>query len=197
MATAEATALTKAESTRLAKCEQTIETGLSSFIDVGNALAEIRDDKLHKATHSTFVEYIRDRWHMEKSHAYRLIDAASVVETSPMGDKITNERIARELKDVPPKQHRAVLKAASEDGAPTAASVRDAISTLPAMGSKNGHAGKPEKPPKSGKERVSPESRKDAQAAFGKLVRALDRMGISESLDKELAAILRAIKSAK
>lgn len=40
----------------LASCEQRIERGLKTFIDVGQALAEIRDSRLYKGTHETFED---------------------------------------------------------------------------------------------------------------------------------------------
>lgn len=122
--------LNKTEITRLAKCEATIEAGLSSFIDVGNALAEVRDEKLHRATHTNFKDYVRERWNIEGSYAFRLIKAAETVAESPVGHSIPNERIARELADVPPKAHRKVMAEASKDGAPTAATVREAAASL-------------------------------------------------------------------
>ncbi len=43
-------------------------------------------------------EYCRVRWDINRAHAYRLIDAAQVIDNlSPMGDKPTTERQAREL----------------------------------------------------------------------------------------------------
>jgi len=47
----------------------------------------------------------------------------------------------------------------------------------------------------SGKETVKPVDRKEALAAFGKLVRLLDKMKISANVDGELKTILQAIKA--
>lgn len=82
---------------RLSKCEATIERGLSTFIDVGNAIREIRDERLYRDSYVTFEDYCRQRWEWGRSHAYRHIEAAETAEAvSPMGD-IGNERHAREL----------------------------------------------------------------------------------------------------
>ena len=83
------TPLTAIETTKLNALERDIELGLKTFIKVGNALLEIRDGWLYRATHATFEEYCIERWGFKKSQAYRLIDAAEVVRhLSPIGDSI-------------------------------------------------------------------------------------------------------------
>jgi hypothetical protein len=75
------------ERSRLVECEAVIKTGLNTFTEVGNALAEIRDSRLYREQFDTFEAYCRDRWGMERAHAYRLVDAAKVVNLlSPIGD---------------------------------------------------------------------------------------------------------------
>lgn len=64
----------------LADHEATIERGLKTFVDVGNALAAIRDGKLYKADHATFEDYCKERWGWTRVRAYQLIDAAAVVD---------------------------------------------------------------------------------------------------------------------
>ncbi|WP_306356647.1 MULTISPECIES: hypothetical protein [unclassified Nocardia] len=54
---------------------------------------------MYRETHATFEDYIADRWQMERTYAYRLMDAAAIAEPIvmlPMGNKI-NERQTREL----------------------------------------------------------------------------------------------------
>lgn len=108
----------------LASCEQRIERGLKTFIDVGQALAEIRDSRLYKGTHDTFESYLEGRWGMSRAHAYRMISAAEVV--SPIGDiegpKPTNEGQARALAAVPEPERAEVWREAVDrtDGKPTA-----------------------------------------------------------------------------
>lgn len=87
--------------TRLQQAEEAIEQGLASYREAGKALQDIRDQELYKQAYSTFEEYVKVRWHWERAHAYRLIDASQVaINLSPMGD-ITNERQARELTKLP------------------------------------------------------------------------------------------------
>jgi SAM-dependent methyltransferase len=93
-------ALLPVERDRLAELERVVEQGLQTFVDVGHALAEIRDARLYRATHATFEDYLRSRWDMSRPQGYRLIEAAEVVDlVSPIGDIAppANEAQAREL----------------------------------------------------------------------------------------------------
>ena len=69
------------EAVSLADCETTIERGRRSFIDVGNALATIRDEKLYRVTHGTFEAYCKQRWQIGRNYANKQIAAAKVVKT--------------------------------------------------------------------------------------------------------------------
>lgn len=79
---------------RLGHLESIIDRGIATFMEVGQALAEIRDTRLYRATHGTFESYCRDRFGFSRAHGYRLIRAATLAEMSPVGD-IQNERQAR------------------------------------------------------------------------------------------------------
>ncbi len=39
---------------------------VQTFYEVGNALLQIRDERLYRQTHSTFEEYCREKW--SKNH---------------------------------------------------------------------------------------------------------------------------------
>ena len=73
-------ALTLAEISRFHELEQVVETGLTVFVKVGNALLEIRDSHLYRQQFPTFEAYCRERWGMARRTAYQLIDAAEVIE---------------------------------------------------------------------------------------------------------------------
>lgn len=81
----------------LAECEEVIERGRLTFLEVGSALAAIRDGRLYQNTHATFEAYCRERWGMSRQHAYRQIAAARRAALSPMGDMPSNERQVRRL----------------------------------------------------------------------------------------------------
>lgn len=117
------------ESRTLERLESIIESGLKTFIEVGNALLEIRDSRLYRQTSSTFEEYCRERWKMSRPQAYRLIDAATVVQNlSPLGDIPTNERQVRPLTKLEPEQQHEAWNAAIElNPKPTAAQVQEAV----------------------------------------------------------------------
>src|SRR5262245_43866722 len=90
-------ALERADAARLAELEAVVERGLATFVDVGQALIEIRESRLYREQHDTFEKYLHFRWGMSRSSGYRFIDAARVAElVSPIGD-IENEAHAREL----------------------------------------------------------------------------------------------------
>lgn len=128
--------LTAAESAELAKAEQTIERGLATFVEVGDALAYIRDEQLYRASHGTFEAYCLDRWGMERRRAYQLIDAAEINEmcTTVHAAPISNERQARplaKLKAKPAEVAEAWGNAVQASGGkPTAADVADAVAEL-------------------------------------------------------------------
>src|SRR6266540_534193 len=71
--------IAKRERGRLVELEGVIRHGLSTFIEVGNALMEIRDSKLYRATHKTFDDYCRERWGFSDSRGRQLISAAKAV----------------------------------------------------------------------------------------------------------------------
>jgi hypothetical protein len=120
--------LTREEAIALHDCEERIERGLKTFLEVGRALALIRDSRLYRETHETFEDYAVQRWSLSRAHAYRMIAAAEVV--SPMGDIAeppTNERQVRELAKVPEAERADVWAETLErtNGKPTAAAVAE------------------------------------------------------------------------
>lgn len=85
---------------RLAHLEAVIKKYRQDFYSVGKALTEIRDARhYHKLSFKSFESYLRLRWDMGRSHAYRLIDAFCVIDNlSPIGEILPkNEAQARPL----------------------------------------------------------------------------------------------------
>jgi hypothetical protein len=70
--------LTAADVDRLGELEAIVERGRETFIEVGNALRAIRDERLYRQTHARFEDYLRQRWDMSRSRGYQMIDAANV-----------------------------------------------------------------------------------------------------------------------
>jgi hypothetical protein len=122
---------------RLADLEAVIERGLGTFVEVGEALEEIRGSRLYRETHPTFEAYCRDRWGFTRQHAARLMDAAEVAhvlpELSPIG---VNEAQARELAPLLRTEGPgAVVEAWAEangrtNGKPTARVIREVVAQV-------------------------------------------------------------------
>lgn len=125
-----------APSVALAALEARIEHGLATFVQVGEALLEIRDRRLYReAGFAEFDAYCRARWGWQRARSYRLMDGAKVVRVlSPIGDTPTNEAQARELvpvlRDEGPEAVAEVWEQAQEaapNGKVTAEVVRDVV----------------------------------------------------------------------
>lgn len=121
------------EAKRLSELEDVIEHGVTTFVEVGAALAEIRDSKLYRASHDTFEAYCKERWGMSKPRAYQLIEAATTVETvSTIVDLPLpqNEAQVRPLSRLKPEQQREAWQEAvktAPDGKVTAAHVERTV----------------------------------------------------------------------
>ncbi|MCC7334055.1 MAG: hypothetical protein IT422_03100 [Pirellulaceae bacterium] len=90
--------LSNSERAALASLESKIDAGIKAFFELGESLRLIRDERLYRASHSTFDAYCQDRWGFGRRHCNRLIEAALVYEkVGPMGPKPTGERQCRPL----------------------------------------------------------------------------------------------------
>ena len=107
--------MTAAETDRLVELEHTVERGLQTFVEVGQALAEIRERKLYRASHDTFERYCRERWGFTRQRARQFIDAAAVtiIVVKAGLPAPTNEAQAREL--VPLRRRPGELETAWRD----------------------------------------------------------------------------------
>jgi N6-adenosine-specific RNA methylase IME4 len=81
----------------LAELEAVVESGLPRFIEVGLALAEIRDRRLyHDAGFANFEDYCQERWGWSRVRAHQLIKGARyALEVSGKTLTIVNESQAR------------------------------------------------------------------------------------------------------
>ncbi len=98
------------ESQTLEQCEAVIERGLRTFVDVGNALLEIRDGRLYRGEYKNFTAYCQERWGFVRQQADRLIGASQVVQNlTPIGVVLPEvESQARPLTRLEPEQQREV-----------------------------------------------------------------------------------------
>lgn len=109
-------ALTRPESARLIELENKIDKGEKTFVEIGLALSEIRDQRLYRTTHPTFEDYCRAKWNFTRQHGNQIIDAAVTVKSLPEGLEtiVSNLSQARALVKVPVVERATVLKAAQK-----------------------------------------------------------------------------------
>jgi len=102
--------LSKDELDELERCETVIRKGWGTFLDVGRALATIRDKGLFKGKYDTFDLYWKKELGVSRSYAYSLIESAAVNDQmsaiADIGVKPLNEAQLREL--IPVKEDRRI-----------------------------------------------------------------------------------------
>ena len=95
--------------------EKIIERGSRVFVEVGTALAEIKnyENGVLVRRYGGFDQYCKERWGFGLTYGYRLMDAAKVVmELSPRGENAaeavlpTSEKQVRELTRLESPEHR-------------------------------------------------------------------------------------------
>ncbi len=102
--------LTKPQIISLRNCEAIIERGQKTFVEVGRALLQIKEEKLYLRDYEGFPEYCHGRWGFEKNYAKTQIASAKVVDniieagTTVPTSLPSTEREARPLAAVPPEQ---------------------------------------------------------------------------------------------
>lgn len=93
--------LSLAERARRRELEATISRGWRTFIQVGEALEEIRAGHLYREDFRTFEEYCQKVWNWSRQRAYQMMDAAKTASVlEEVGVTVTHEREARQLKPV-------------------------------------------------------------------------------------------------
>ncbi len=104
-------ALTDQEQGRLIELEGFIRTGVATFIQVGESLAEIKDKELYRAEFRTFEIYCKSKWDFTARRAYQLIEASAVVEELPahLRTAVHTESAARALADEAPRKRKQIL----------------------------------------------------------------------------------------
>lgn len=112
--------LSPVERTRLKDLESVIRENFLAYVAVGNALLEIRENKLYRTEEGrTWEGYCREIWDMGYKYADKLVSASKVIENlTPIGVKAdgsvdwellpANESQARELARLEPDAQRQV-----------------------------------------------------------------------------------------
>ena len=137
--------LTMQESTRLMALEKIVTTGLQSWIEVGEALIEIRDSRLYKIEAKTFEEYCQTRFKMDRTYAHRLMNGAPIAkDLLPKGN--ISERAVREIAKVAPERRQEIFDKATESASghvPTAREIKHVVSLDEEEGGEEPPATKP------------------------------------------------------
>lgn len=106
--------LTPEEQRRRDELERAIKRGVEALVEMGAALAEIRDRRLWRSTHVTFDAYCQDMHGFGDSRARQLVGAYQFVQE--MDVTVGNERQARALKaalnEYPTPYHIAIMHTA-------------------------------------------------------------------------------------
>jgi hypothetical protein len=105
----------KIDQARLTELETIIERGKQSFIEVGQALEEVRDSKLYKEHYGTFEEYCELRWGFKKSRVYQMMEASQAALQLPEAERPKTERAMRKSLEINKTTSTMVDKATSED----------------------------------------------------------------------------------
>ena len=108
--------ITGEERDLLEKKEAIIRKGKKAFIEVGLALAEIRNKTLFRQEFKTFTEYCECKWGIKKAYANQLIQSADAVGKLPKeaATMVFNQRQGRAIAGVPEPDRVKVLEAASQ-----------------------------------------------------------------------------------
>lgn len=155
-------ALGESERKELKRCKDVIRKGLGTFLEVGSALLTIQSKSLYLESHSTFEAFCRAEFEMGRSHAYRLIDSAKVMEDlSSLGDRKlpTNEGQIRILAALPseerlPAWQKVIDFSSSEKSPITAKLIRKVVDAENTTPQKNKTNPPPAKAPRLTRSRV-------------------------------------------
>jgi hypothetical protein len=99
--------LTSAEAAHLKELEAIVQRGLDTDLELGNALAEISDASLYRATHQTFEAYLRDRWEIRRSPDDQLSQIAETADPPSSDPKAGALGMEPGPRAVPPVRARA------------------------------------------------------------------------------------------
>lgn len=175
--------LDKVERGELTRCELIISKGASTFVEVGMALAAIKDGKWYRDSHKTFEAYCGDKWQMGIRFAQLTIkssDAARRIENAhncaQVLPKLPNGSAARELAKLPDDQQAKAYEKAVEksDGkAPTAKVIKEVVrEMLPEPETE-----KPVTKPPKGELKANVKAAIDGAAGFKAIIRDLQACG--------------------
>lgn len=95
--------------------DSTISSMSSDWCRLTELFEEVRTSKLYKGQYGTYENYLKERWSISKSHAYRMLAAMRLKKeleapkTSPVGDEISSDVPVEEIQNE--RQARKILEA--------------------------------------------------------------------------------------
>jgi hypothetical protein len=120
--------LSPADRKNLMRFEETIREGIcrakAGLIEVGTALANIREGRLYRESFDNFDDYCRERWGFSRQRAHQLVHACQ------LSTVVDNERQARELLGLTQEDAQAVVAVAETQGPLTAETIKTARQLL-------------------------------------------------------------------
>jgi hypothetical protein len=127
--------LTEEEQSDRLHLERRVERAV---FEAGKALAELRDRRLYRSTHSTFDEYCLERFGYNRSRSYQLVDAAVAVDNLQKCPQIvdilpTAEGQVRPMTKLEPQEQQEVWLTAVElagGKVPTGRIVKDVVQRI-------------------------------------------------------------------
>lgn len=111
---------------KLEKLEAVIRRGLQTFVEVGDSLRVIRDEKLYLRDFDSFEAYCDTTWGWSKRRGNQLIQAAELVGNLPptLAAAVTTEYDARGLLALEPAEQKQAIREAKKDGITVAESAK-------------------------------------------------------------------------
>lgn len=185
--------LTSAQREKLAELEEVIKSGWKTFLEVGAALTQVRDQGLYLDKYGTFEEYCLAELGFSRPYAYNLMGSAAVSKQlssiEDIGRKPLNEAQLRELISVPEEKRADAWKSAiklAKDKPVTAKIVHQAAAKF-----------KPRKTTKAGIEKPTRVKRVNLKPAFKLLTSAekAARKINAKFVLKRLAALRKCLES--
>lgn len=180
----------------LRNLEAVIDEKKSAFLEVGNALREIRDGELYRETHKTFATYVQHRHDFQRAWAYRLIDQSAVVATlSTRVDKVyITPTGAAALARLPEEQQIAAYQDAVEEAEAAEESLTvERLREKAALYAADNEPPEPVEPEPEEEEEVEPILDGNGKAVPEDLREVFEQAGEFGSISRDLTDILKRI----
>jgi hypothetical protein len=151
--------LSEAEQASYFACQEVVRMGWNSFVDVGLALSQIREERLYREEYGTFEQYCRSRWDYGRRYVNQMISAAQLFRflgANCSQTKPDHESQVRPLIGLTPEQTKSVWESAVQKARGrrvTGAVVKKAVKDLQGAGNPE-PVQRPKRPSKAEQRRI-------------------------------------------